>query len=25
MKYGDVEPLARVLDYLDGLEAFANR
>ena len=24
-KFGDVEPLARVLDYLDGIEAFTSR
>ena len=24
-KFGDVEPLARVLDYLNGIEAFTSR
>ncbi len=24
-KFGDVEPVARVLEYLDGIEAFSNR
>ena len=24
-KFGDVEPLEKVLEYLEGIEAFANR